>query len=187
MHTNGMCNMDEITLAENGFIVRSNGTQETDPLCALGSRVVLAEGYTLRSFVLMLARYPLLTRLSPFAQDLAGGLAGWPASGCVPAGIARLELQKTVEIIGHPAPARLEIYHALRGVGTDGEAIEIKPYPVETLLDVPLGLGPLRHVVFGDRMDEFRFQTVCNLFEFQEGIGWQLAFHGAPVECALRR
>jgi hypothetical protein len=179
--------MDEITLAKNGFLIRNDGTRESDPLCALGARVVLAEGYTLRSFVQMLSLHPLLTRLSPFAQDLAEGLARWPASGCAPAGIARLELSKTVEIIGHPAPPRLEIYHALRGVGTDGEDLEIKPYPVETLLDLPVILGRLRHVVFGDRMDEFRFQTVCNLFEFQEGIGWQLAFHGAPVECALRR
>ena len=179
--------MDEIILAANGLLLRCNGTQESDPLCVLGARVVLAEGYTLRSFVQMLCLNPLLTRLNPFAKDLAGGLAGWPLSDCAPAGIERLELSKTVEIIGHPAPPRLEIYHALRGVGTDGEDIEIKPYPVETLLDVPVGLGPLKHVVFGDRMDEFRFHTVCNLFEFQEGIGWQLAFHGAPVECALRR
>jgi len=179
--------MDEITLAADGLLVRSDGTCETDPLCALGARVLLAEGYTLRSFLRMLAAYPLLTRLSPFAQGLAQGLALWPAAGCVPPGLARLELSKTVEIIGHPAPPRLEIYTVLRGVGTDGSDVEIKPHPVETLLDVPVVLGPLRHVVFGDRLDEFRFQTVCNLFEFQEGIGWQLAFHGAPAECALRR
>jgi hypothetical protein len=179
--------MDEITLAADGFLLRHDGTQEADPLCVLGARVVLEKGYTLRSFVKMLSLNPLLTRLSPFAKDLAAGLALWPASGCAPAGIARLELSKTVAIIGHPAPARLEIYHALRGVGTDGQDLEIKPHPVETLLDLPITLGPLKHVVFGDRMDEFRFHTVCNLFEFQEGIGWQLAFHGAPVECALRR
>ncbi len=179
--------MDEVTLAANGFLLRHDGTQETDALRVLGARVVLAEGYSLRSFVLMLCQNPLLQRLSPFAQDLAAGLAGWPASGCVPGGVERLELCKTVQIIGHPAPPRLEIYHTLRGVGVDGQDIEVKPYPVETLLDLPLVLGRLRHVVFGDRMDEFRFETVCNLFEFQEGIGWQLAFHGAPVECALRR
>lgn len=179
--------VDEITLAKNGFLLRHDGTRETDPLCVLGSRVVLEPGYTLRSFVQMLNAYPQLTRLSPFAKDLAGGLALWPVSGCAPADIARLELQKTVEIVGHPAPPRLEIYHALRGVGANGEDMEVKPYPVETLLDVPVVLGPLRHVVFGDRMDEFRFQTVVNLFEFQEGIGWQLAFHGAPAECSLRR
>jgi len=179
--------MDVITLAKNGFLLRHDGKQEADPLCALGARVVLEEGYTLRSFVQMLSLHPLLTRLSPFARDLAAGLPGWPAEGCIPPGVARLELSKTVEIIGHPAPPRLEIYHALRGVGAEGEDIEVKPYPVETLLDLPVTLGPLKHVVFGDRMDEFRFETVVNLFEFQEGIGWQLAFHGAPVECALRR
>ncbi len=179
--------MDEIILNSEGLLLRHDGTQETDLLCVLGARVVLAEGYTLRSFIKMLSLNELFLRLSPFAQDLSRGLAGWPESGCIPAGIARLELSKTVAIIGHPAPPRLDIYHALRGVGTDGEDIEIKPYPVETLLDLPVVLGPLKHVIFGDRMDEFRFQTVCNLFEFQEGIGWQLAFHGAPVECALRR
>ena len=179
--------MDEVTLEANGLLIRSDGTPEADLLCVLGARVVLSDGYTLRSFIKMLSLNDLFLRLSPFARDLADGLAGWPTSGCIPAGLARLELSKTVAIIGHPAPARLEIYHALRGVGTDGEDIEIKSYPVETLLDLPVVLGPLKHVIFGDRMDEFRFQTVCNLFEFQEGIGWQLAFHGAPVECALRR
>jgi hypothetical protein len=99
----------------------------------------------------------------------------------------RLELSKVVEVIGHPAPPRLEIYQVFRGVDADGLDVEIKSHPVETLLDVPVVLGRLRHVVFGDRVDEFRFQTVCNLFEFQEGISWQLAFHGAPMECALRR
>lgn len=179
--------MDEITLAADGLLLRPNGSRETDPLSALGARVLLGAGYTLRSFVRMLAAHPLLTRLSPFARELAEGLAAWPAAGCVPGGIERLELSKIVEIIGHPAPPRLEIYHVLRGVGPDGRDEEIKSHPVETLLDLPLALGPLRHLVFGDRLDEFRFQTVCNLFEFQEGIGWQLAFHGAPVECALRR
>lgn len=179
--------MDEITLTADGLMFRHNGDREADPLCALGARVLLGEGYALRSFIRMLAKHPLLTRLNPFAPQLAEGLGGWPASGCQPAGLARLELSKAVEVIGHPAPPRLEIYHVLRGVGTQGEDVEIKPYPVETLLDVPVVLGPLRHVIFGDRVDEFRFQTVCNLFEFQEGIGWQLAFHGAPVECALRR
>lgn len=179
--------MDEITLAEDGFLVRNNGTRETDPLCALGARVLLGGGYVLRSFIRMLVEYPVLTRLSPFAQGLAEGLGDWPASGCAPAGLARLTLSKTVEVIGHPAPPRLEIYHVFRGLGTDGCDLEIKSYPVEALLDVPVALGPLRHIVFGDRLDEFRFQTVCNLFEFQEGISWQLAFHGAPVECALRR
>lgn len=179
--------MDEITLAAEGFLVRSDGTREEDPLRALGARVLLGQGYVLRSFVRMLALYPLLTRLSPFAGGLAEGLGRWPASGCVPAGVERLELSKTVEIIGHPAPPRLEIYHVLRGVDTQGRDVEIKAHPVETLLDLPVALGPLKHVVFGDHMNEFRFQTVCNLFEFQEGIGWQLTFHGAPLECALRR
>lgn len=179
--------MEKVILSQDGFLHRHDGERESDPLSALSSRVELGPGYTLRSFVRMLVEHPVLTRLSPFLPQLAEGLAHWPESGCQPAGVERLELSRTVEIIGHPAPPRLEIFQVLRGVGADGSDIGIKPYPVETLLDVPVALGTLRHVVFGDRVDAFRFQTVVNLFEFQEGIGWQLAFHGAPVECALRR
>jgi len=159
----------------------------SDVLPVLGARIAPEPGYCLRSFVHMLGRYPLLQRLSSFAPGFAAQSDAWPKDGCWPAGLECMEFSRVVEIIGHPAPPRLEIYHTLRGRSTAGEDMEIKGYQVETLLDVPLRLGLLRHVVFGDQVQEFRFETVCNLFEFFEGVCWQLAFHGTPVECALRR
>ena len=178
--------MNEVILSADGRLLDHQGAQAGDPLRALGARVSLSEGYSLRSFMRMLAAHPVLTRLSDFAPEFVAQFGSWPHGGCHPAGIERLELSRVVEIIGHPEP-RLEIYHVLRGCLGSGEDVEIKAWQVEMLLDVPLTLGPLRHVVFGDRVAEFSFETVCNLFEFYEGVLWQLAFHGTPRECALRR
>jgi hypothetical protein len=179
--------MDEVILTADGLLQTGNGATVSDPLRALGMRVVLGPGCTLRSFMRMLATHPDVTRLNDFAPEFAARFGRLPEGDSPPTGLARLELSRVVELIGHPAPARLEIYHSFRGVTAAGEDVEIKPWRVESLLDVPVRLGPLRHVVFGDRVDELRFETVCTLFEFLEGICWQLAFHGAPQECALRR
>lgn len=179
--------MDDVILGPEGTLLERHGPQVADPLRALGARVSLSPGYCLRSFMRMLTANPVLTRLSDFAPEFVARSGSWPAEGCRPAGIERLEFSRVVEIIGHPGPARLEIYHVLRGCLGSGEDVELKDWQVEMLLDVPLTLGPLRHVVFGDRVAEFSFETVCNLFEFYEGVLWQLAFHGTPRECALRR
>ena len=179
--------MDEVLLGENGSVMERGGANVDDVLRALGAKVVLGPGYRLRSFMLMLCANPVLHRLNDFARDFAEQYRGWPEQDCLPPGLDRLEFCRVVEMIGHPGPPRLEIYHTLRGLLPDGGDLEIKSWQVEALLDAPLFLGPLRHVVFGDRVAEFSFATVCNLFEFFEGVLWQLAFHGTPRECALRR
>ena len=50
---------------------------------------------------------------------------------------------------------------------------------------MPLRLGLLKHVVFGDRVDVFSFETVYTLFEFIDSIAWELSFHGTPRECKI--
>jgi hypothetical protein len=55
------------------------------------------------------------------------------------------------------------------------------------LLDTKVRLGKLRHVIFGDQVDVFEFDTVFTFFELIEGIGWELGFHGTPRECQIRR
>mgnify|MGYP001070394922 CR=1 FL=1 len=55
------------------------------------------------------------------------------------------------------------------------------------LLDMPLRLGKLRHVIFGDRVDLFEFDTVFNLFELIDGIAWELSFQNLPQTCDIRR
>jgi len=179
--------VDEVLLEQDGAIRGHENATVDDALGALDARITLAPGYSLRSFMRMLCANPVLFRLNDFAHDFAAAYPAWPAADCVPVGITRLEFARVVEMIGHPAPPRLEIYHVLRGLDAAGADMEIKGWRVEMLLDVPLVLGPLRHVVFGDRVAEFSFATVCDLFDFFQGVLWQLAFHGTPRECALRR
>ena len=65
------------------------------------------------------------------------------------------------------------------------ENLELKSFHLESILDMPLKLGVLKHIVFGDKVDVFEFDTVFNLFEYIGGIIWELSFQGAPKECAI--
>lgn len=184
--------MNDIILTRDGELMQQNGSPAPDALTVLGARLELGEGVCLRSVLQLLARRPELQRLSEFGPGLAAQLAAWPAEGCLAPGLECLEFARVVEVIGHPLPARLEVYHVLRGRlapgGDEGGAdVEIKSWQVEQLLDVPLVLGPLRHVVFGDRMDTTPMRADCTLFDLLDGVVWQLAFHSTPRECALRR
>lgn len=183
--------MNEVILTQEGELQRQNGSPAPDPLAVLSARLVLGEGVCLRSVLRLLGRHPELQRLSEFGPGLAAQLAAWPAEGCLAPGLACLEFARVVEVIGHPPPARLEVYHVLRGrlsgVGEGDGDVEIKSWQVEQLLDVPLSLGPVRQVVFGDRMDHTPMQASCTLFDLLDGVIWQLAFHSTPRECALRR
>ena len=59
------------------------------------------------------------------------------------------------------------------------------PYPVSVTM--PVKLGKLKHMVLGDQVDIFEFETVFSLFEFIDGIAWELSFHGIPESCEIRR
>jgi len=65
------------------------------------------------------------------------------------------------------------------------DTCELKSFHMQSLLDMPVKLGMLKHIVFGDKVDVFEFDTVFSLFEFIDGIVWELSFHGTPKECAL--
>ncbi len=178
--------MDTVRIAPDGGLFRDSRPVADEPLRHLGSRVVLDPGFTLRSFFRMIERYPDFARLNVFLPECLELYRACPAGECTAPGIGRLEFYKTVEMSGFPGEPRLEIYHTL--CGREGEATcEIRSLPLEQLLDLPLQIGKLKHVVFGDRVDVLEFDTVFNLFEFIEGIVWQLSFHRSPTECALRR
>jgi len=178
--------MNKVILKKSGELTSHQGEFISDALATLASRLSLEEGFTLRGLVRLLNRYPDLQRLSSFAPNLATLQHTEPEDGAA-TGLDRLEFSRVVEIIGAPEPPRLEVYHILRGCMGESDDEEIRGWQVENLLDTPLRLGELRHVVFGDNVHSFRFETVCTLFDFIDGVIWQLAFHGAPQECALRR
>jgi hypothetical protein len=177
--------MNAVTLKNNGAINRNGKTVAADALDILGYQIVLEEVYTLRSFFKMLNKYTLLEKLNAFFPSFIEQYDSCPEQGCDAGLLDYLEFGKTVEMIGVP-DKRLEIYHSLFGVQA-GETTEIKSMQLASLLDLPLRLGRLKHIVFGDRVDIFEFDTVYTLFEFIDGIAWQLGFHATPEQCELRR
>lgn len=178
--------MNTIQLQNNGTISDEHRRDVAEPLPCLSKRVELAEAFTLRSFFRMIAHYDVLVKINPFFPSYLDQYRSCPTEGCSSAGFDFLEFSKTVEMIGYPGKPRLEIYQSLNGV-CGVEASEIKSSRLEGLLDLPLKLGKLKHIVFGDRMDVFEFETVFTLFEFIDGIAWELSFHGTPDACDLRR
>jgi hypothetical protein len=178
--------MNTVTLKSDGALQQDDTPVATDPLRFLGHKVELSPGYTLRSFFKMIERYPVFAQLNAFFPECLDLYRSCPDGECLAPGMGHLELFKTVEMRGFPGEPHLEIYHTLCGV--DGkETCEIKAFPLDSLLDMPVRIGKLKHVVFGDKVDALEFDTIFNLFEFIEGIVWQLSFHRSPKECALRR
>ncbi len=178
--------MDPVDLHGDGRIATIAGRDQAALLASLARQVTLADGYTLRSFFKMLAMYDTLMHLNAFFPDLMEQYRGAAQADCRVDGVHALVLERTVEMIGFPGAPRLEIYRSFNG-WSDGKTVPIKDYRMDMLLDTTVRLGKLKHVVFGDRVDVFEFDTVFTLFEFVEGIGWELGFHGTPRECQLRR
>ena len=177
--------MNAVTLKKDGTINLNGKTVATDALNLLSFQVTLEEAYTLRSFFQMLDKYQLLSKLNAFFPSYIEQYHRCPKEGCDAGRLDYLEFGKTVEMIGVP-DKRLEIYNSFFGVYAS-ETAEIKSLQLAGLLDIPLKLGRLKHIVFGDRVDIFEFDTVYTLFEFIDGIAWQLGFHATPEQCELRR
>jgi hypothetical protein len=178
--------MNTVTLMPNGAIVHKSKIVETNPLMFLSFKIELEEEYTLRSYFRMLETYSLLLDLNEFFPTFMDQYNSCPDNVCVIENIDHLEINKTIEMVGFPGNPRLEMYISFNGVlGKD--TCEIKSYQLEDILDIMVKLGKLKHIVFGDRVDIFEFESVFTLFEFIDGIAWELSFHGAPKHCALGR
>ena len=178
--------MNTVTLKTNGALFCDGNPVGDEPLMCLGMQVALDAGFTLRSVFRMIEKYPLLARLNAFLSTYMEQYRNVPANGCTCEDFDHISFGKTVEMIGYPGEPRLEIYSSLKGEGR-GTSYEIRNYELEHLLDMPLQLGKLRHIVFGDKVEEFAFSTVFTLFEFIDGITWELSFHVIPEQCEFRR
>lgn len=178
--------MNAITLYNDGTVIHPEKGGRTDILGCLGTPVALENGFTLMGFVRLIKNQPDLMRLNEILADLAGSFGELSAADLLPSGLDRLELTKSVEMIGFPGPVRLEIYSSVRGV-RNGEAADIRHEPLETMLSAPLMLGNLRHVIFGDKIAELVFDTTFTLFELVDALAWELGFHNAPLACAVKR
>lgn len=180
--------MNQVQLKADGTLTAEGRSAALDPFSLLGYQIVLADACTLRSYFLLLERYPELIRLSAFLQGLVDQCGRCPASGCRWEAFDALTLTKTVEMVGYPGLPRLDIYNALKGCNSQkpDQPAEIRSIALTHLLDLPLRLGPLNHIVFGDRMDSFTYDTAYTLFEFIDSIAWALSFHGTPEQCQIR-
>ena len=178
--------MNRVILQDNGGIRADPPSSKGVPLVYLSFGIELPQTYSLRSFFRMIEKNPALIDLNAFFPDFLDQYRSCPEKNCNLGEYDHLEFSKTVEMIGFPGEPRLEIYHSLRGV-CRLEALELRSSHLEGLLDVPLRLGKLKHMVFGDKVDVFEFDTVFSLFEFIDGIAWELSFHGRPEACEIRR
>jgi len=176
--------MTPIDLQKDGTLTLNGEALTSDPLMSLGSRVTLDAGCTLRSFFSMLETYPLFTRLGPFIPDAVAQYRSCPDTGSVLPGMDAVELSKTIEMVGFPGDPRIDAYVTFQGVGGE-DTHDIKSSGLENLLDMPLRLGKLKHVVFGDKIESFEFDTVFSLFEFIDGVTWELSFHYNAAQCVI--
>jgi hypothetical protein len=176
--------MYAVMLKEDGEMALNNAPILDSPLRYLGNPVLLSGRFTLRSFFLLFEHYPDLKKISTLFPGKPGAGHSDPDQG-KRADAEFLELVKTVEMIGFPNPPKLDIYTTLTGVFRSGD-IDIKMYNAESLMDIPIRIGKLKHIVFGDQMDEMEFETVFTLFEFIDGILWGLSFLTGPPACTLR-
>ena len=178
--------MDLIRLTKAGEIKSKDMVVMKDSLPYLSHQVILEEGFLLRSYFEMLLKYPDLIKLNAFFPQYIGEYRISPERYCVTDDFDELVLSKTIEMIGYPGDPRLEIYQTLKG-RRKSEIFDLKFILLQNLLDMPLILGKLKHVVFGDVMDVFEFDTVFSFFEFLDGIIWELSFNGAFTACEIRR
>ncbi len=176
--------MDPINLNTDVTKDKIRSWDQAALLSCLPRQVKLAPGYTLRSFFRMLEIHDTLLHLNAFFHDLLDQFHRAADDGCRVDGIDGLVLEKTVEMIGFPGEPRLEIYHSVTGKG-DGKSVRIRDFQLDMLLDTQLHLGKLKHVIFGDQVDVFEFDTVFTLFELVEGVGWEFGFHGTPRQCQI--
>ncbi|MEE4354999.1 MAG: hypothetical protein V2I97_00915 [Desulfococcaceae bacterium] len=177
--------MNRITLNADGKITGEQPVN-SNPLKYLNQQVELAADFSLRSYFRMLDHYQYIGEINEFFPVIREQYRECPAQGCIWEDIAYLEFAKTVELIGFPSEPRLEIYHVLRGIKDEKEH-KIKSLLLENLLDIPLRLGKLKHIVFGDKVDIFEFETVFTLFELIDGIAWELSFQDGSNFCGIRR
>lgn len=177
--------MNTALLARNGMILTDQGSEVADPLSALARKINLESGYSIRSFLEMMHRYPAFQSISPYIAPLIEECEGCPASGCASDGLTHLELVKRVEMIGFPGEPRFNILCTLRGLYKEQEQ-ELRLFQMGSLLDVPVRLGMLKHTVFGDQVNVMEFETDFTLFEFIEGVAWEFGFQRFPEHCSIK-
>lgn len=177
--------MNTVLLTQSGELNHQGSRVAADPLPFLNHAVTLVPELTLRAYFRLLERHPMLARLNHFFKESLNEYRSCAGDNCCTEEFNHLEFGKSVEMIGYPGSPRLEIFTSLRGA-RDRRSVGLQHLSLACLLDMPLRLGKLRHVIFGDQVDFFEFDTFFNLFELIDGIAWELSFQNRPQACQLK-
>lgn len=178
--------METVQIRKDGTILNNGKEIRSRCLAVLGHSVTLETGFCLDSFFQMIQKYPRFKEISPLFDAFLDIIPETDPTRLKTGDIDGLIFYKTIEIIGFPGTPAINIYNSLKGLGPD-EPGDLKFFHLESLLGHALSLGQLRHIVFGDKQDVFRFDTFYTLFELLEGIVWELSFNFNPLECSIRR
>ena len=176
--------MDTVLLQADGQLQLSDSSSTLNGLGCLRRVLQLQSGCTLRSFFRLLEAYPLFQTLVPGLDSAVREARALPLAGCSGPLIEKLSVVKCIEITGYPGKPRADVYLRLEGCGQDPP--ELRFLRLHDLLDIPLELGNVRHVLLGETSS-----LVCDasftLFELIECIGWELGFEGGSVTCNIER
>jgi hypothetical protein len=178
--------MGKIQIKKDGTILKRNKTADDFVFRLLSHRVELEPGFTLSSFFSMIEKYPKLIKLSELLEILLSMVKVSTGQWMKTDEIDSLVFYKTIEMVGFSGKTGLEIYNSLKGV-KDKEIKDLKFFHLENLVGHTLELGGLKHVIFGDGQDVFKYETFYTLFEFIDGITWEMSFNFNPLECVIRR
>ncbi len=204
--------MEKVHITPSGMLTTAEGNTVQDPLPALHCLLYLEPECTLRSFFSMLVNYPILQSLSEFLPVATAEGTACPSAECKHDEINLLVIGKTMELIGFPGEPRAVSYLWLRGfsgavdcptattksmqesAGTSasiplyaGADKEIRFIPLRMLLDTPLALGGLKHILLGSARRELFCTSSFTLFETIDGLAWEFGFQNDAQQCSLRR
>ncbi len=178
--------MENILIHKTGVITKKEKRITGSVLKILSNSIEIDNQFTLGSFFLMIEKYPELTTLNDILAALLDIALNKYTPGYKAEELESLQFCKTIEVTGFPGKPSLTFYNTLKGVN-DEECIDLKFFHLESLLGHRLTLGKLKHIVFGDNEDIFQYKTFYTLFEFVEGVSWELSFNFNPLQCSIRR
>ena len=176
-----------VTITASGSLIHGEGSSASSsepPLRLLGCPVRFASGVTLGSIVQLLEASPTLQEISPLTTpflDLFSHAAGGESSH---SGFF-LSLTRIVELKAHPGEPRVNLFISLEAKSGD-TTHPLDLFGPADLASMPLTLGPLRHIVFGDALHSEIFHTDYTLFEVLDAIFWELSFYWDKSRCGIR-
>ncbi|MCP4720901.1 MAG: hypothetical protein GY860_15720 [Desulfobacteraceae bacterium] len=176
--------MEKICLTKEGIILKRDKPVKGSAFSLLSHTIELAPGFTLASFFALISKYPELIKMSQLLDTfLTMAKAGGQFSKT--SDIEGLVFFKTVAMKGFPGKPEIQIYNSLKGI-KDNQNKALKFFQMESLLEHELILGDLKHIIFGDELDMFTYETFYSFFELIEGITWEMSFNFNPLQCSIR-